>query len=474
MGVDAVSIERRAAPGVSRLGRVATVGALAVGAYMAALDNSIVNAVLPVVAQAFNTDLSAVEWVVTTYLLVQGALLLTFGRLGDLWGHKRVYMIGLTAFVTSSVLCGLAPATPFLVAARALQAVGASMVVSNMAAIITRIFPPEQRGRALGTQATTVYLGIATGAPLGGWLTGALGWRSVFYVNIPFGLLALFLAWRVVKADPPEVRRETFDFLGAAVYAAGLIALLLGLNQGHAWGWTSPLTIGCLVLGLAILGAWIAIELRMANPMLDLRLFAQRTFSTPVVSSMLNYGATVATTFLLPFALIQGRQLSPAQTGLVLMCQPIVMAITASFSGALSDKIGSRIPATVGMATLSLGLFLLSRLVPSSAPVTAIAATLVVTGLGIGLFTSPNNSAVMGAVPQRRRGVASGVLSTARTLGNLLGIGLVGAVFTTALASTDGGPVAVTSAASVGLLVASGIALIGAITSVTRPAPIVD
>ena len=151
------------------------------------------------------------------------------------------------------------------------------------------------------------------------------------------------------------------------MYAAGLVALLLGLNQGHAWGWTSPLTLGCLVLGLAILAAWIAIELRMANPMLDLRLFSQRTFSTPVLSSMLNYGATVATTFLLPFALIQGRQLTPAQTGLVLMCQPIVMAITASFSGALSDKIGSRIPATVGMATLSFGLFLLARLVPSSA-----------------------------------------------------------------------------------------------------------
>jgi EmrB/QacA subfamily drug resistance transporter len=440
---------------------------------MAALDNSIVNAVLPVVAQAFHTDLSAVEWVVTTYLLTQGALMLTFGRLGDLFGHKRVYMIGLAAFITSSLLCGAAPSTPFLVAARALQAVGASMVVSNMAAIMTRIFPPEQRGRALGTQATTVYLGVATGAPLGGWLTGVLGWRSVFYVNIPFGLLALFLAWRVIKGDPTENRRETFDFLGAAVYAAGLVALLLGLNQGTAWGWTSPLTLGCLVLGLLILATWVVLELRMANPMLDLRLFKQRTFSTPVISSMLNYGSMVSTTFLLPFALIQGRQLTPAQTGLVLMCQPIVMAITASFSGALSDKIGSRIPATAGMVILSLGLFLLSRLVPV-VPVPMIAATLVVTGLGIGLFTSPNNSAVMGAVPQRRRGVASGVSSTARTLGNLLGIGLAGAVFSTVLAPTDGGPDAILAAVSVGLLVASGIALVGAVTSVTRPAPIVD
>ena len=473
MNAQLASVARPGAPTVSRVGRAATVAALAAGAYMSALDNSIVYAVLPVVAQAFQTDLSAVEWVVTTYLLVQGALLLSFGRLGDLWGHKRVYMIGLSAFITSSLLCGAAPGTPFLVAARALQAVGASMVVSNMAPILTRVFPPEQRGRALGMQATTVYLGLATGAPLGGWLTGVLGWRSVFYVNIPFGLIALFLAWRVVKADPPEDRRESFDILGAAVYAAGLVMLLLGLNQGHAWGWASPLTIGCLLLGVAILAAWVVIELRMANPMLDLRLFAQRTFSTPVVSSLLNYGATATTTFLLPFALIQGRQLTPGQTGLVLMCQPIVMAVTASFSGALSDKIGSRIPASLGMATLSLGLFLLSRFVPT-VPVPVIAATLVITGLGIGLFTSPNNSAVMGAVPQRRRGVASGVLSTARTLGNLLGIGLAGAVFTTSLAASDGGPEAIVASASIGLLVASGIALVGAVTSVTRPAPIVD
>ena len=253
----------------------------------------------------------------------------------------------------------------------------------------------------------------------------------------------------------------------------GLMLVLLALNQGHAWGWSSPLTLGCLLLGLVVLGCWVTLELKLANPMLDLRLFAQRTFSTPVASALLNYGATASTTFLLPFALIQGRQLTPAQTGLVLMCQPIVMAITASFSGAVSDKIGSRIPATIGMATLSLGLFLLSRFVPTM-PIGVVAATLIVTGLGIGLFTSPNNSAVMGAVPQRRRGVASGVLSTARTLGNLLGIGIAGAVFTTTLTMIGvEGPEGIVGAASAGLLVASVIALVGALTSVTRPAPLV-
>jgi MFS family permease len=181
----AESIAARAAATTQRTGlpRAVIVAALAFGAYMAALDNSIVNAVLPVVADSFHTDLAAIEWVVTSYLLVQSALLLMFGRLGDLWGHKRVYLTGLIVFVVSSALCGLAPSTPFMVAARAVQAIGASMIVANLAAILTSVFPPEQRGRAVGIQATIVYVGLATGAPLGGWLTSTLGWRSIFYVK---------------------------------------------------------------------------------------------------------------------------------------------------------------------------------------------------------------------------------------------------------------------------------------------------
>src|SRR4051812_14832875 len=337
------------------------VAALAFGAYMAALDNSIVNAILPVVADSFKADLAAIEWVVTIYLLVQSALLLTFGRLGDMWGHKRVYLIGLAVFVTSSAICGLAPSTPVLVASRAVQAVGASMIVANLAAILTSVFPPEQRGRAVGIQATIVYVGLATGAPLGGWLTGELGWRSIFYVNVPLGILALLLGARVTTPSRSTGRRDPFDIVGAAVYVLGLMLLLLGLNQGHAWGWTSGTVLGCLLVGLALLATWVFVELRVPSPMLDLRLFAKRTFSAPVVSALLSYGASISTSFLLPFALIQGRGLSPAQAGLILTCQPIVMAATASMSGALSDRIGSRIPATSGMVVQAIGLFLLSR-----------------------------------------------------------------------------------------------------------------
>jgi MFS family permease len=218
-----------------------------------------------------------------------------------------------------------------------------------------------------------------------------------------------------------------------------------------------------------MLAAFIFHERRTPSPMLNLSLFAQRAFTAPVISSMMNYSASTTTTFLLPFALIQGRDLSPGQVGLVLTWQPIVMAVMASLSGALSDRIGSRIPATVGMVLLSCGLFLLSRM-DLDTPLPWLSASLAVVGLGVGLFTSPNNSAVLGAVGPERRGVASGILSTARTLGNVLGIGLSGAVYATTLAASGGrGPAEVVQATGYGLLFASGLALIGAITSASRP-----
>jgi EmrB/QacA subfamily drug resistance transporter len=469
MSAGVISPGRVTAAARPGLRRAVVVAGLAVGIYLAALDISIVNAILPVVADTFGTDLPAIQWVATVYLLVQSVLLLAVGRLGDMWGHKKVYLLGLVVFVLSSAVCGLATSTPFLVAGRAIQAVGASMIFANLTAILTYVFPPEQRGRAVGIQATIVYVGLATGAPLGGWLTDLLGWQWVFFVNVPLGIVALLLGSRVAPSDTPAERREPFDLLGSTVYVLSLGLLLLGLNQGHAWGWTSTAIVGCLLLGAALLAGWVAIELRVPSPMIDLRLFGQRAFSAPMASALLCY-ASVSATFLLPFALIQGRGLGPAQVGLILTWQPIVMAITASISGPLSDRIGSRTPATAGMLALSLGLFLLSRL-DASTPLELIAAVQLVTGLGIGLLTSPNSSAVLGAVPAQRRGVANGVLGTARTLGMVLGIGVAGAIYTTTLGlSGDPGPDGILRASGMGLLVGSGVALLGAITSATRPA----
>jgi EmrB/QacA subfamily drug resistance transporter len=470
---DALGVERIAATPyqveASRSRRLTVIASLGVGTFVTALSNSVVNAILPLIADAFQTDISAVEWVITTFLLVQSGVLLTFGRLGDMIGHRRVYLVGLLIFIVSLVLCASATSTLTLIGARIVQAAGAAMFIANSSPILMVIFPPRQRGRVLGIQATTVYLGAATGAPLGGLIADRFGWQSVFLLPIPFAAVALLLSWLTLRADTPRGRRERFDLVGAAVYLVGLIVVLLALNRGQIWGWTSELTLSCLAFGGLALGTFVVHERRAPSPMLDLSLFGRRAFTAPVISSMMNYSASSTTMFLLPFALIQGRGLSPSQVGLILTWQPIVMAFMASVSGTLSDRIGSRIPATLGMVVLATGLFLLSWM-HLSTPLWLLSAGLAVVGLGVGLFTSPNNSSVLGAVGPQRRGVASGILSTARTLGNVLGIGAAGAVYTTTLAASGGeGPADIVRATGYGLLFASCLALVGAVTSASRP-----
>jgi EmrB/QacA subfamily drug resistance transporter len=436
---------------------------------MASVSGGIISAILPLIAQAFSADVATIEWVLIVYLLTQGGLLLTFGRLGDLHGQRRVYIGGSTVFLLGSCLCGLAPSVVVLIAARIVQAVGGAMLFSSSPAILVRAFPAAQRGRALGMQSTMVYLGLASGPPISGWLADLFGWRSVFVVSIVIGIAALGLSLRYIPSDRPTPRREHFDRTGAVTYLLGLIGVLLALNQGHAWGWTSPLTLGCLAAGFLLLGLFAMVELRSPSPMLDLAMFRRRAFSAPIISAVLNYMSAGTTYFLLPFALIQGRGLSPSEAGLIMASQPIVMAFTASFSGRLSDRTGSRLPSTLGMVLLAIGQFLLSR-TDEHTPVGLLVAPLVLVGLGIGLFTSPNGSAVMGAVPAERRGIAGGVLSTARTLGNVLGIGLAGAILSTALA--DGGEASrslLNAGVSAALATAALLAALGAIASASRP-----
>ena len=462
--------ERQIAPGSDPFARRAALVVVGTGSYMSALGGSIVNSTLPVITRAFHAEVAQMEWVITVFLLVQGGLLLGFGRLGDLKGHRPIYLIGMTIFVTGAVLCALAPTREILIGARAIQALGGSMQFAASPAILTHVFPPAQRGRALGFYATAVYLGLASGPPLGGWLAEALEWRAIFYANLPFGLLALLVGLRFLPADRPSAGRgERFDVLGGAVYVLSVISLLLGLNQGHAWGWTSLGVLGLLSGGLLLAALFVVVERRSKSPMIDLSLFGRRAFSAPVLAALLNYMCTSSTFFLMPFYLIQGRGLGTSQSGLILASQPIVMAIVASFSGALSDRIGVRLPATIGMSVLALGLFFLSRL-GESVPLIAVSGALALVGLGVGLFTSPNTSSIMGAVPAQRRGVAGGVTATARTLGNVLGVGLAGALFSTVLA--DSGlldPEVVIRGAHLGLGVACGLAILGTLASASRP-----
>ncbi len=441
--------------------------AVGTGAFMSALDGSVVNATLPVIRRALGSDVATIEWVVTVYLLVVSGLLLSFGRLGDLRGHKRIYVLGFGIFIASSLLCGLAPTAGALVAGRAVQAVGGAMLFANSAAILTTNFPPERRGRTLGLQATMTYLGLMAGPSLGGLLASWLGWRAIFYINLPIGLLALALSLRFIPADRPARQVERFDLTGAATFMAGLTLLLLALNRGHAWGWASLQTLGAFVMAFALLATFIALERRVPAPMLDLSLFSRRLFSVATASAVLNYICLYSITFLLPFYLIQGRGLGSAQAGLILTAQPLVMAIVAPLSGALSDRIGSRALSSVGMLILACGLAFLSRLGAAS-PVAQVVAGLALAGLGTGIFISPNTSALMGAAPRGRQGIASGILATARNAGMALGVGMAGAIYSSVLAAAPAADKALFTAVGAAFLFASAVGFVGAGVSAIR------
>jgi len=444
--------------------RWSVLGAIGVSTLVAGLDTSVVNTVLPLLSSKLHASVAAIEWVSTIYLLVISALLLGVGRAGDLRGHKRMYIGGFAIFVVASALCGAAPAANALVAMRGLQGIGAAMLFANAPAILTKAFPAEQRGRALGALATFTYLGLTAGPALGGWLAEAFGWRSVFYINVPIGLFGIVLGLRAIEDDRPHGTPERFDYAGAALFTAGLVTLLTALDQGHAWGWRSPLTLALIVVAIALLAIFIAVEHRRAEgAMLDLTLFRSRVFSAATATALFNYICVYSVLFVLPFLLIEGRHLGTRQAGLVLTAQPIVMAIVAPISGALSDRIGSRAPATLGMVILAAGLFLIARFADGGS-LHAIAAALALVGLGIGIFVSPNNSALMGAAPRHRQGIAAGVLATARNVGMVLGVGISGAVFTTVLA--HGGTL--TRGVQESLYLGVAVAGLGAVTAFVR------
>ena len=432
---------------------------------MSALDGSVVNTILPVIQQAFKSEIATVEWTVTIYLLVVSGLLLTFGRLGDMRGHKMMYIAGFAIFVASSALCGLAGSPMVLIFFRAVQASGAAMLYANSPAILTKNFPANQRGRALGLQATMTYLGLTVGPSLGGFLAEKFSWRAVFYINIPVGLIAMLLSLYFIRNDQGEESGVRFDLVGALLFMSGLVTLLLGLNQGQDWGWGSFPVLGLFMAAVVLLVLFVLRENKVENPILDLSLFKQRIFSAATTSAVFNYVVLYSTLFLMPYYLIQGRGLNPAQAGLLLTAQPLVMAITAPISGALSDKIGSRLPATLGMFILGIGMFLLSHLGPTTSQ-GYIVLGLAVSGLGTGIFISPNTSALMGSAPRNRQGIASGVLATARNMGMALGVGLAGAILTTVMAGSSSS--ALFEGVNIGFYMAMGMALLSCLASAVR------
>jgi EmrB/QacA subfamily drug resistance transporter len=399
---------------------------VSLGTFMATLDGSIVNISLPKIQDAFGIGISTVEWVSVGYLLVVGAFLLPFGRLGEILTFKRVYLAGFTLFTVASVLCGFAPSAGSLIAFRAIQGVGAAMLQAMGPAIVARTFGPGERGRALGLNGVSVAIGLSLGPALGGFLTEIGTWRAIFFVNAPVGILAVLWAQRVLPVER-GAEHASFDLAGAALSSIGLLGLLLALSEGQGWGWTSPPVLVLLLVFAACAIGFVIVETSRAHPMLDLSLFRIPQFAVGNIRTVAAFVGLFTATFLLPFFLENGAGFSALDAGLLLTPVPITQAIVAPFSGALSDRIGQRVPATLGIAVLVAGLVTLTEL-PTTFAVGDLVWRLVLVGFGMGMFVSPNSSAVLGSVPRPRIGTASGTLAQMRIDGQALGIALSSAV----------------------------------------------
>ncbi len=441
------------------------------GTLMSALDASVVNTVLPVIREAFHAPIGTIQWVVTTYLLVMGGLLLTFGRLGDLRGHKRLYLSGFGVFLPASALCGVAPTAETLIAARVLQGVGAAIIVSNAPAILIGSVHPSRLGQALGLQAAMTSLGLALGPSMGGWLTDMFGWRVIFFINLPIGAAAFLLAFRHIAEDGHlPSRKEPFDGIGAALFLGAFFALQFALGRGEAWGWGSAATVGVFAGSAALGYLFVRRESAARSPMVDLSLFGSRLFSIAVGSALVNYVCVASILFLVPFYLIQGRGLSASKAGIVMTAQFLAMSLTAPVSGMISDRVGSRAPATAGMAIMAGGLFLLSAM-GGGTPLYLVMISLTVTGVGVAIFVTPNNSAMLGAAPAGRKGIASGILATSRLLGMATGVGIAGAILVAVVGgrTTHGLPAdRILRAVHIGFLAAGMIASAGVVLTASR------
>ncbi len=411
---------------------------IGLGVFMSTLDASIVNISLPTLVHDLGTTFATVQWVVLSYLLVIATLMLSVARLGDMLGKKKLYTTGLVLFTIGSLLCGLAPGVGWLIAFRALQGTGAVMMTSLGIAIITEVFPANERGRALGIMGAIVSVGIALGPTVGGVLIGLVGWRSVFLVNVPVGIATTLIVIKVIPPPGARAPDQRFDIAGALILFAAMASYALGMTLGQRLGFGDWRIIGLLATAGAGLAIFLLFEARTRQPMIDLNLFRNVLFGVNLLMGFLVF-ILIAGQFILPFflELVQGYRTE--QVGLLMAVFPVCMGLVAPASGALSDRFGSRVISLAGLVIIAAASLLISTVHSGITPL-GIVLRLAPLGIGVGMFNSPNNSAIMGAAPRERLGVAGGLLALSRTLGQMTGMPLMGAIFSTLALSAGGLP----------------------------------
>jgi MFS transporter, DHA2 family, methylenomycin A resistance protein len=409
--------------------KVLTIGAMCFGLFMVMLDNTVVNLALPTIQRRLGAGMSELQWIVDAFVLLLASLMLTGGTIGDLYGRKRAFMGGLTVFTLGSLACALAPSVGFLIAARALQGVGAAVMMPNTLAILTNTFPDhKERAQAIGIWAGVSGFALALGPLLGGVMVDALGWQSIFYINVPIGAFALVMCLRVVReSSNPEGR--SLDLPGQILAVVGLGALTYALIEANTYGWGSAIILSFFGIAVVALTAFVLVELRSSSPMLQLSFFRNTTFfGANLVGLLVSFAFFGMLMFLALFLQnIQGY--SATRAGLMQLPTTAAVVVSSIISGRIVGRYGARAPITVGMVLLGAGLLLFTGVQPST-PFSGFWWMLAIVGVGNGLVMSPITTAIMSSVPLSRAGMASATSNTTRQVGGVFGIALLGSIVT--------------------------------------------
>ncbi|RLD54210.1 MAG: MFS transporter [Bacteroidetes bacterium] len=378
-----------------------------------------INIALPSISEEFSLGAVGMSWVSMAFLLSSAVFLVPLGKLADIRGRKKIFFLGNIIIAASSILCALSLSGSMLILLRAMQGIGSAMVFGTGMAIITSVYPPKERGKAIGVTVTSVYIGLSLAPFLGGILTQYLGWRSIFYVTVPFELLVLWITWRYIKEEWADAKEEKFDLSGSIIYLLSMSAFMFGFSRLPE---TSAIVL--VVVGLIGLFGFGVLEMKVKSPIFNLKLFASnRLFAFSNLAALINYATTFAITFLLSLYLQYILGLSPRDAGFILITQPVMMAIIASISGRLSDRYDPRILASAGMGIITGGLIMLTFLTEHSS-ITYLSAILAIVGFGFGMFSSPNTNAIMGSVDRLYLGVASATVGTMRLTGQMMSMGI--------------------------------------------------
>jgi EmrB/QacA subfamily drug resistance transporter len=427
---------------------------------------SSINIALPAIGAEFSMDAILLGWIATSYLLSAAVFMVPFGKIADIYGMKKVFFLGLFIFTASSLVAFFAPTSSILIGSRILQGIGSAMIFGTGTAILVSVFPVQERGKILGINAASVYLGLSLGPFLGGLLTEYFGWRSLFLINVPLGLIPLALGMWKLKGEWAGAREDRFDLTGSAIYSLMLVAVMFGFSLLPAWQGAA-----LVLVGVATFLLFIRWESKVACPVLDVRLFKKnRVYAYSNLAALISYSATFAITFLLSLYLQYIKGLAPDQAGLIMLAQPAVMAIFSPYTGKLSDKMEPRLVATAGMG-LTFVAVLAFVFLSAETSLFFIVACLITLGLGLALFTSPNTNAIMSSVEPRHYGVGSATLGTMRLVGQVASMSFVMMVFSLYLGKVEITPQyypLFLSSVKVAFAVFSALCILGIFASLAR------